>query len=60
MLIRVGPIERALERLRAKDPGGDGLRRAIRAAIMVPLDAGFSLVVVGGTAAPLLALLGAY
>lgn len=60
MLIWVGPIWRALEQLRAKDPDHDGLRRAIRAAIMVPLAAGFSLVVVGGTAAPLFAVLGAY
>jgi fusaric acid resistance family protein len=60
MLIWVAPIQRALEQLRTKDPDRDGLRRGIRAAIMVPLTTGFSLVVVGGTAAPLFAVLGAY
>ncbi|MBO0878903.1 MAG: FUSC family protein [Mycobacterium sp.] len=53
-------IRRVSERLHTKDPDHDGLRRAIRAAIMVPLTAGLSLVVVGGTAAPLFAVLGAY
>jgi Fusaric acid resistance protein-like len=60
MLIWVAPIRRAFDRLRTKDPDHDGLRRALRAAIMVPLAAGFSLVVVGGTAAPLFAVLGAH
>ena len=50
----------AVARLRAKDPDGDALRRAIRAAITVPLSAGFSLVVVGGAQAPLFTLLGAF
>jgi Fusaric acid resistance protein-like len=56
----IWPVRWALERLRTKDPDRDGLRRAIRAAIMVPLAAGFGRVVVGGTAAPLFAALGAY
>jgi hypothetical protein len=38
-----------LARLRTGDPDRDGLRRAIRAAITVPLAAGFSLVTVGGS-----------
>src|SRR5437588_528935 len=53
-------VRRVLERLHTKDPDHDGLRRAVRAAIMVPLTAGLSLIVVGGTAAPLFAVLGAY
>src|SRR6201997_2392901 len=60
MLIRVPPIRRALQALRSKDPERDALRRAIRAAIMVPLTAGFAFVFVGGHAAPLYALLGAF
>jgi Fusaric acid resistance protein-like len=53
-------IQQARERLRAKDPERDGLRRAIRAGITVPLAAGFTVVVVGGTVAPLFTLLGAF
>jgi hypothetical protein len=56
----IGPVRRALERLHTKDPDRDGLRRAIRAAIVVPLAAGFGRLIVGGTAAPLFAVLGAY
>jgi hypothetical protein len=56
----IWPVRRALELLRTGDPDRDGLRRAIRAAITVPLTAGSSLVIVGGTAAPLFALLGAF
>src|ERR1700758_2819374 len=60
MLIRVPPIRQTLQDLRSKDPERDALRRAIRAAIMVPLTAGFAFVFVGGHAAPLYALLGAF
>jgi hypothetical protein len=60
MLIRVPPIRQALQVLRSKDPERDALRRAIRAAIMVPLTAGSAFVFVGGHAAPLYALLGAF
>jgi hypothetical protein len=59
MLIRGRPIGRTLELLRIKDPEHDALRRAIRAAIVIPLAAGFTVVVVGGTVAPLFTLLGA-
>ncbi|HTX96881.1 MAG TPA: FUSC family protein [Mycobacterium sp.] len=60
MPIRVAPVRALAERSRAKDPEHDGLRRAIRAGITVPLATGFSLAVVGGTAAPLFTLLGAF
>jgi Fusaric acid resistance protein-like len=60
MLIRVSPIRQTLQALRSKDPERDALRRAVRAAIMVPLTAGFAFVFVGGHAAPLYALLGAF
>jgi hypothetical protein len=59
MLIRGRPIGRTLELLRIKDPEHDALRRAIRAAIVIPLAAGFTVVVVGVTVAPLFTLLGA-
>jgi len=49
-----------LQLLRDKDPERDALRRALRAAIMVPLAAGFTFVVVGGRVAPLFTLLGAF
>jgi hypothetical protein len=60
MPIQATPIRRVLERLRTKDPQRDGLRRAIRAAVTVPLVALFSFVVVGGTSVPLFTLLGAF
>ena len=60
MPIRVPPIRETLQLFGAKDPERDALRRAIRAAIMVPLTAGFAFVVVGGRAAPQYALLGAF
>jgi uncharacterized membrane protein YgaE (UPF0421/DUF939 family) len=60
MLIRVPPIRQALQVLRDKDPERDALRRGVRAAIMVPLTAGFAFVVVGGKVVPLYALLGAF
>ena len=60
MLIRVRSPRQILELLRSKDPERDALRRAIRAAIMVPFTVGFAFVVVGGKATPLYALLGAF
>lgn len=53
-------IKQTLERLRSHDPEHDALRRAARAAITVPLAAAVSLVVAGGTQAPLYTLLGAF
>jgi uncharacterized membrane protein YccC len=60
MPIRGRPIRRTLELLRIKDPEREALRRAMRAAIVIPLAAGFTVVVVGGTVAPLFTLLGAF
>ncbi|SPM30085.1 FUSC family protein [Mycobacterium terramassiliense] len=60
MLTRVSPIRRAMQVVRDTDPERDGLRRAVRAAIMVPATAGFAFGVVGGKAVPLYALLGAF
>jgi hypothetical protein len=60
MLTRVRPIRQTSQQLRSKDPERDALRRAIRAGIMVPLTAGFAVVVVGGKVVPLYAMLGAF
>ncbi len=60
MQIRIRSIRQTLDLLRSKDPERDALRRAIRAAIMVPLTTGFAFAVVGGRVTPLYALLGAF
>src|SRR5246500_4301852 len=60
MLIRVPPIRQTLQQLRTEDPERDALKRAIRAAIMVPLTAGLAFALVGGRVTPLYALLGAF
>jgi uncharacterized membrane protein YccC len=60
MPIRVPSIRQTVQVLRTKDPERDALRRAIRAGIMVPFTTGFAFVVVGGSTAPLYALLGAF
>jgi uncharacterized membrane protein YgaE (UPF0421/DUF939 family) len=60
MLIRVPSIREMWERLRTEDPERDALKRAIRAAIMVPLTAGLAFALVGGRVTPLYALLGAF
>jgi hypothetical protein len=50
----------AVQRLKSRDLEGDGLRRAVRAAIAVPLSAAVSFLVVGGSAAPLFTIIGAF
>ncbi len=49
---------RALDRVRTRDPERDALRRALRAAIVVPIAAGVSFLIVGGTQAPLFTMIG--
>lgn len=49
---------RVVERVRTHDRGRDGLRRALRAAVVVPIAAGVSFVAVGGTQAPLFTMIG--
>ena len=53
-------VRRLLDRLRARDPEHDALRRAARAAIIVPVAAAFTRIVAPGTDAPLYTLLGAF
>src|SRR4051812_2527470 len=50
----------AVQRLKTRDLEGDALRRAVRAAIAVPLSAAVSFLVVGGSAAPLFTIIGGF
>ena len=47
-----------LERLRARDPSRDGLRRALRAGIVIPLAALVSYLVAGPSLTPVFTLVG--
>jgi hypothetical protein len=60
MLTPRGLVRRAVGRLRTRDPDLDALRRAVRAAVVVPLAAALGFLVVGGTQAPLFTLIGAF
>ncbi|MDH6195725.1 hypothetical protein M2272_002365 [Mycobacterium frederiksbergense] len=50
---------RAADRLREKDPEYDALRRALRAAIVLPIPAAIGFAVGGGSQTPLFAIFGA-
>jgi hypothetical protein len=58
MLTPAGLFRPAVERLRTRDPELDALRRALRAAIVVPLATAVSFLVVGGSQAPLFTIIG--
>jgi uncharacterized membrane protein YccC len=58
MLTPTGLFHRAVRRLRIRDPERDALRRAARAAIVVPLAAAVSFLTVGGSQAPLFTMIG--
>jgi uncharacterized membrane protein YccC len=58
MRMLAGLFRRVVERLRTRDPELDALRRAVRAAIVVPLAAAVSFLVVGGSQAPLFTIIG--
>lgn len=51
-------LRRAENRLRRRDPELDALRRAIRAAIVVPIAAAVSFAVGGGTQTPMITIFG--
>jgi uncharacterized membrane protein YccC len=51
-------LRHVLDRLRARDPEFDALRRALRAAIVVPVAAAVSFVVGGGSQTPLFTIFG--
>ena len=49
---------RMADRIRQRDPEGDGARRALRAAIFIPIGAAIGFAVAGDTQTPLFALVG--
>jgi len=51
-------LRHVLDRLRARDPEFDALRRALRAAIVVPIAAAVSFAVGGGSQTPLFTIFG--
>ena len=51
-------LRHVLDRMRARDPEFDALRRAARAAIMVPIAAAVSFAVGGGSQTPLFTIFG--
>jgi hypothetical protein len=55
-----GVLRRAVQRIRDRDPEHDALRRAVRAAIVVPLAAALSFAVAGGSQTPLFTLFGSF
>ena len=55
-----GLVRRAVDRIRERDPEFDALRRALRAAVVVPLAAALSFAVAGNTQTPLFTLFGSF
>jgi hypothetical protein len=55
-----GVFRRILDRIHQRDPEYDALRRAVRAAIVVPLAAALSFAVAGGSQTPLFTLFGSF
>ena len=51
-------LRHVLERMRARDPEYDALRRAVRAAIVLPVAAAVSFAVAGGSQTPLFTIFG--
>lgn len=51
-------FRRIADRLRARDPGRDGLRRALRAAIAIPIAAALSYLIADNTQTPVFTLVG--
>ena len=58
MLTPAGLWRRAANRIRTRDPDHDGARRALRAAIVIPIAAAVSFAVGGGSQTPLFAIFG--
>ena len=55
-----GVVRRAVDRIRERDPESDALRRAVRAAVVVPLAAAVSFAVAGNTQTPLFTIFGSF
>ncbi|OBA86721.1 fusaric acid resistance protein [Mycobacteriaceae bacterium 1482268.1] len=55
-----GLLRRGVSRIRERDPEFDALRRALRAAVVVPLAGAVSFAVAGGSQAPLFTIFGSF
>jgi len=55
-----GLARRAVNRVRERDPEYDALRRAVRAAVVVPLAAALSFAVAGNSQTPLFTIFGSF
>ena len=55
-----GAVRRAVDRIRERDPELDGLRRAVRAAVVVPLAAAVSFAVAGNSQTPMFTIFGSF
>ncbi len=55
-----GLVRRAVNRVRVRDPEFDALRRAVRAAVVVPLAAAVSFAVAGNSQTPLFTIFGSF
>jgi hypothetical protein len=51
-------VRRVADRLHARDPGHDGLRKALRAAIAIPIAASISYLIAGNAQTPVFTLVG--
>jgi hypothetical protein len=58
MLTPAGLWRRAADRIRERDPEHDALRRAVRAAIVLPIAAAIGFAVGGGSQTPMFAIFG--
>jgi hypothetical protein len=58
MLTPAGPWRRAADRIKERDPEHDALRRAVRAAIVVPIVGAVAFAVGGGSQTPMFAIFG--
>ena len=58
MLTLAGLLRRAATRIRTRDPDHDGARRALRAAIVIPIAAAVSFAAGGSSQTPLFAIFG--
>jgi hypothetical protein len=55
-----GLVRRAVSRIRSRDPEYDALRRAVRAAVVVPTAAAVSFAVAGNSQTPLFTIFGSF
>lgn len=54
----LSPVRRIADRLHARDPGHDGLRRALRAAVAIPIAAALSYLIADNAQTPVFTLVG--